>query len=77
MRFILIASPPPHQFFAGLLFGVLIVVGIIAVFLHRKRGLKCRGLLPLCVLTLVLGPLAGAGLASLTILFGGVHPLDR
>jgi ABC-type polysaccharide/polyol phosphate export permease len=77
MRSILIASPPPQQFFSGLLFGLVIVVGIIAIFLRRKPDLKWRGLLLLCFLTLVLGPLAGAGLAGLGMLFGDVHPLDR
>ena len=34
-------------------------------------------LLGLCVLALVLGPLAATGLAGLAVMFGDVNPLDR
>lgn len=77
MQLILIANPPLLQLFSGLLVGLLIVAVITDLFLRRKPGLTRRGLLRLCVLILVLGPLAGVGLAGLMILFGNVHPLDR
>jgi MFS family permease len=77
MRFFLIANPPPNVFYGGLLIGVTVVAAIIAAFLGSKRRLGWRRLLGLCVLTLILGPLAGAGLAGLAVAFGDVNPLDK
>lgn len=72
MRFWLMASPPPGEFYGGLLFGLLIVAVTIAVLFGQKRSLKWRGLVQLCILTFVVGLLAGAGLAGLALLFGDV-----
>ena len=77
MRSLLIASPPPQQFVTGLLIGLVIVAMSVGVFLRRKPDLGWRRLLGLCVLAFVLGPLAGTGVAVLTVVFGDVHPLDR
>ena len=75
MQNVLIASPP-GVFYAGLLIGITVVAAILTAFLCGKRRFGWRRLL-LCVLTLILGPLAGALLGGLTIMFNDAHPLDR
>jgi ABC-type glycerol-3-phosphate transport system permease component len=77
MRFFLIANPPPSVFYGGLLIGVAVVAAILAAFLGSKHRFGWHRLLGLCVLALILGPLAGASLAGLAIVLGGVNPLDR
>jgi poly(3-hydroxybutyrate) depolymerase len=77
MRFILIANPPPGVFYGGLLTGAIAVAAILWAFLGTKPRLGWRRLIGLCIFALVLGPVASAGLACLTVMFGDVDPLDR
>lgn len=77
MRFFLIAMPAPGVLCGGLVIGVAVVAAILAAFLGSKPRLNWRRLVRMCVLTLILGPLAGAGSAGLAVVFGDVNPLDR
>ena len=61
-----------------LLFGVIVVAIILLLWFGRSR-VRCGGhrLVKLCVLAIILGPLAGACFAGLWVMFGDVDPLDR
>lgn len=72
-----IANPPPGQFYAGLVIGLTLVVASLMAFLGRKPGFGLRQFVGISILALMLGPLAGAGVATIGLLFGDVHPLDR
>lgn len=74
MNLFLIAMLPSG---AGLLIGVALAVVILMVFLGSKVRLGWPRLLRLCLLTVALGLLAGAGVALCAVVFGDVHPLDR
>jgi hypothetical protein len=76
IRAALFAMPPPRQFLSGLAVGVLLVA-LIADLYFRKGACTWTKMLRLSALALVLGSVAGAGLAGLLVFFGGVHPLDR
>lgn len=71
------ANPPPGQFYSGLAIGLTIAVVSLWAFFGRKPSSGWRRLAGLCILTVALGPLAGAGVAGLTVALGDVHPLDR
>jgi hypothetical protein len=77
----LFALPPPGMF-EGQLIGFLLIILMIGTFVkltaNRKRGTRAErnrraglGLLAMCC-----GPLAGAGLAALTVAISDVHSLD-
>jgi hypothetical protein len=73
MRCSLFANPPP-QFLIGIALG-LVLVAAIAI---RRRPFQCwRELLTLCSFTLTLGPIVGAAMAGLLVVFGRVDSLDR
>jgi hypothetical protein len=72
----------PAGMFEGQLIGILLVILMIGTFVkltaNRKRGTGAErnrraglGLLAICC-----GPLAGSGLAALTVAISDVHPLD-
>ncbi len=63
--------------FGGLLIGLVIVAAIVATLLYSGARPTRGRLAKLCVLTAVLGPLAGSSVGVLSIFFGEVHPLDR
>jgi len=77
MNCYLFASPPPRVFFTGLGAGLLIVALLIITFLRRPTQPKWRRRIALAGLALVAGPLLGAALGGLSLIFGSIHPLDR
>ncbi len=72
----------PPEVYDAMGIGVLLVILMIGLFvkltaksphkLHNERNRRVG----LGILALICGPLAGAGLAAVTVAFGGVHRLD-
>ncbi len=77
MDYSFFANPPPRQFFTGVGVGIFLSAILIVAFLRRSnRGSSTRPN-ALVVLALITGPLLGAGIAGLMILFGAIYHMER
>ncbi|MCD4727412.1 MAG: hypothetical protein K8R46_07120 [Pirellulales bacterium] len=77
MDYSFFANPPPRQFYTGVGVGIILSAILIVAFLRRSKRTKPTRSLTLVVLALISGPLLGAGICGLAILFGAFHPADR
>lgn len=77
MDYSLFANPPPQQFYTGVGVGIFLSAILIVAFLRRSKRTKPTRSLTLVVLALISGPLLGAGICGLAILFGAFHHVDR
>ncbi|MEN6450607.1 MAG: hypothetical protein ABFC96_08965 [Thermoguttaceae bacterium] len=77
MNWHLFANPPPKVFFTGLGAGLILVALLVLAFLRCSMQAKSSRRIVLGGLALIAGPVVGAAVAGLMLVFGNVQPLDR
>jgi hypothetical protein len=76
MQGFLLANPPLAEYYVGIALGLAMAVGGLAWLFWRRR-VRGQDVLMIAAAMLVAGPAFALGLVGLTMLLGGVYPMDR
>jgi len=77
MQWLLIANPPPGQYYTGMIVGLLVAAAAIVWLFFRRSQVRGWSVLLIALGMLLAAPAIAMSMLGIAILCVSIHPVDR